>query len=170
MYFHDDRGIYVNLYAPSEVKWNDVTLTQTTDYPNSDRISFRLRLRESQPFAIHFRIPAWAQNATVKVNDEVQKMASGSFAKLTRPWRDGDAIELTLPMTSRTEAIDEQHPDLVALMRGPVMMVAVDQNVKIPRASIPEDPAKGVTAGEVKFVPFYRVRDDQTYTTYFTQT
>jgi hypothetical protein len=73
-------------------------------------------------------------------------------------------------MTNRTEAIDQQHENLVALMRGPVMFVAVDQHLKIPRAAIPEDPTKSVAAGEVKFVPFYRVRDNETYTTYFTQT
>jgi uncharacterized protein len=170
MYFHDGGdGLFVNLYAPSALKWNDVTLTQTTDYPDSDRIFFRLRLPEPKSFAISFRIPAWAQNATFKVNGEDQHAAAGTFAKVTRTWRDGDTVELTLPMTHRTEAIDEQHEHLVALMRGPVLMVAVDQHVKIPRAAIPDDPTKSVAAGEVKFVPFHRVRDE-TYTTYFTQT
>ena len=169
MYFHDDDDIYVNLFAPSELKWNDATLAQTTDYPDSDRISFRLRLSEPKSFAISFRIPAWARNATLKVNGENQRASSGTFAKVTRTWRDGDTVELMLPMSNRTEPIDEQHEQLVALMRGPVLLVAVDQHLKIPRGAIPDDPAKPVAAGEVKFIAFHRVRNE-TYTTYFTQT
>ena len=38
----------------------------------------------------------------------------------------------------------------------------------IPCSAIPEDPTKPFSAREVKFRPFYRVRDE-TYTTYFTQ-
>jgi DUF1680 family protein len=162
----------VNLYAPSEVKWNEVTLTQTTDYPDSERISFRLRFRQpgaARSFAMHLRIPQWAQNASVKINDETRSVPAGRFASFKRAWRDGDTIELTLPLANRTEPIDDQHPNLVALLRGPLLFVAVDQHLKIPRAAIPEDPSQPIAAGEIKFIPFHRVRGDETYTTYFTQ-
>ena len=42
LYFRDARGIYVNLYAASEVRWkaNDIAvkLTQKTAYPESEQI------------------------------------------------------------------------------------------------------------------------------------
>ena len=168
MCFRDDSdGIFVNLYAPSELKWNDLTLTQTTEYPRSDRISFRLGLGGAKRFALNLRIPAWAQSASISVNREAAPAPQpGRFARLDRTWRDGDAIELTLPMSDRTEPIDEQHPDIVALLRGPVLFVAVDGPLKVPRNA-----ALGgsLAAGEVRFLPFHQVRDE-TYTTYFTQT
>ncbi len=170
MYFHGDDadGLYVNLYAPSEVKWNDVTLTQTTDYPDADRISFRVRLAQPRRLNLRFRIPAWAQSAGLTCDGKDFQASAGTFAVVEREFRDGDTIELTLPMSNRTEAIDEQHPDLVALLRGPLLLVAVDQHLKIPRGSIPDDPTKPIAAGEIRFIPFYRVRGE-TYTTYFTQ-
>ena len=168
-YFHDDTdGLYVNLYAPSEVTWNDVTLTQTTDYPDAERISFRLRLAQPRPLSLRFRIPAWAESARLTCGGKDFPASPGTFALVGREFRDGDTIELTLPLRNRTEAIDEQHPQLVALLRGPLLLVAVDQHLKIPRASIPDDPTKPLAAGEIKFMPFHRVRGE-TYTTYFTQ-
>ena len=52
-----------------------------------------------------------------------------------------------LPFGDRTEAIDDRHPETVAHMRGPLMMVSTDS------------PDRGM-------MPFYVVRD-QTYTTHF---
>ena len=87
-----------------------------------------------------------------------------------RTWNDGDTVELILPQTNRTEPIDPQHPDTVALLRGPVLYVAAAGELKIPRAAISDDPAsKTIAAGEVRFLPFHQIRE-QTYTTYFTQT
>jgi DUF1680 family protein len=171
MYFHDEQGIYVNLYAPSEVKWNDLTLTQSTDYPESDKAVFRLRLGEARQFSVNFRIPTWAESPTIRVNDEASINATpGKFATINRTWRDGDRVELTLPMSHRTEPIDAQHPETVALMRGPVMMVAVSGELKIPRSSLAGAAEGRATAGgEVQFVPFYKI-GDQGYTSYFTQT
>jgi DUF1680 family protein len=105
------------------------------------------------------------------VNDEASINATpGNFATINRTWRDGDRIELTLPMSHRTEPIDAQHPETVALMRGPVMMVAVSGELKIPRSSLAGAAEGRATAGgEVQFVPFYKI-GDQGYTSYFTQT
>jgi DUF1680 family protein len=170
-YFHDGDGIYVNLYAPTELTWGDVTLTQTTDYPNADRVTCRVRLRGGhKTFPIHFRIPAWSQSPTISVAGETTSAKPGEFATLRRTWKDGDAIELTLPMTYRTEPIDEQHREVVALLRGPVVYVATPQDLKIPRAALNEDPAKHpIRAGDVKFVPFHAI-GDEAYTMYFAQT
>ena len=54
------------------------------------------------------------------------KAERGTFAVLNRRWRKGDTVALRLPFPSRTVAIEERAPDLVAAMRGPVMLAAVD--------------------------------------------
>ncbi len=168
-YFHDDDGVYANLYAPSQVRWNDVTLTQETDYPSSDRVKFRIATPQPKKFALRLRIPAWADGASV--DGESAKPPAGAFFSVARTWRDGDTIVLTLPLRSRTEAIDEQHPDVVALMRGPVMMVATQNRLQVPRRAVEQMKDVGDVAAsqQLKFVPFHRVNDEP-YTTYFTQT
>ena len=58
----------------------------------------------------------------LRINSPVQ---AGSFAAIRRTWKDGDRIDLELPMALRLEAVDQQHPNLVALSRGPVVLNAV---------------------------------------------
>ena len=45
---------------------------------------------------------------------------------VTRRWRKGDTIELELPFTSRTVPIEERAAQVVASMRGPIMLAAVN--------------------------------------------
>ena len=65
---------------------------------------------------------------------------------------------MKLPFRDRTEAINDRHTDTVALMRGPLMMVAVNAPDGMPE----------IGARELRFAPFYTVRGEK-YTTYFKQ-
>lgn len=137
MYFHDDsKNIYVNLYAPSELKWDDLTLTQTTDYPDAERVSFKMTLGKPRNFTIHFRIPAWTASPAISVNGEAQTATPGTFAKITRTWRDGDKVELTIPLMQRMQAIEPETPNIVAELRGPVVYVATANGGKIPFSKV----------------------------------
>jgi hypothetical protein len=57
-----------------------------------------------------------------RISNPVQ---AGRFATIRGTWKDGDRIELELPMPLRLEAVDEQHPNLVALSRGPLVLSAI---------------------------------------------
>ena len=46
------------------------------------------------------------------------------FAVLRRTWKSGDVVELELPSRLRLEAIDAAHPEVVALMQGPLVLFA----------------------------------------------
>jgi DUF1680 family protein len=101
----------------------------------------------------------------------------GTFATLSRRWRKGDTIELTLPFSFRTVPIDDLNPDTVAVMRGPVMLTAVDPPEQL-AASAPAisrmQPVTGralefdcqTAGGKVRMRPFYQVQRE-TYSTYF---
>jgi hypothetical protein len=83
---------------------------------------------------MNFRIPAWAEGASIFVNGTRQKglAAPGAFAAIRREWKTGDRIELELPLTMRLETIDPQHIDTVALLRGPLVLMAVKQQQASP--------------------------------------
>ncbi len=131
-YYQAQDGIYVNLFLPSRVSWlqnnTKCTLTQNTRYPsaNTSRIDFALARPET--FAVYVRIPAWIGPGTrvmvngTKIENEV---APGKFLALQRTWKDGDRLELEFEMPLRLEAIDDQNPNNVALMRGPIALFAV---------------------------------------------
>lgn len=133
LYFQGARGIYVNLYAGSELRWKaggvPVKLTQTTAYPESERIEIRLDPDAPVEFAISLRIPAWLdRSARLAVNGKAAQVRAekGTFATLTRRWRKGDVIELELPFSFRAIPIEEAESQTVAAMRGPVMLTAID--------------------------------------------
>lgn len=184
-YFHDADGIYVNLYMPSTLKWTatdgaEMALTQTGDYPMTGNVMMALKTSRASDFAMRLRIPAWASASSepvvIRVNgNRVAPSASLGFAAIRRRWKDGDRIEVTFPMTMQLEAIDEAHPDTVALLRGPLVLFAITE--KAPHVSrqqlLAARPLAGQNAwqvetasGPLRLLPFSSMQEEP-YTTYF---
>jgi DUF1680 family protein len=131
-YFQSADGVLVNLYIPSTLRWRQngmpFSLTQSGNYPFADQVQFTLTGAHHAEFSIAFRIPGWTQEgASILVNDKPVPtlIAAGTFASVRRTWKNGDRIVLTLPMSLRLEAVDEQHSDTVALLFGPLVLFAV---------------------------------------------
>jgi uncharacterized protein len=187
LYFHDARGIYVNLYAGSEVRWKSgntsVKLIQNTGYPASERVEIVVEPASPAQFAVNLRVPGWLQKpAGITVNGKPAGVEArpGSFATISRQWRKGDRIELTLPFSFHAIPVDDRNPDTVAVMRGPVMLVAVEPPEKLEAnaASLGAmDPVSGkplefdcrTAGGKVRMRPFHEVQREP-YTTYFRRT
>ena len=133
-YFHDEDGVYVNLYLPSTLKWTGahgahLALTQSGGYPIEGGVAMVVKASKPESFALRLRIPGWAGGeAGIFVNGmPVQAPLTKGFATINRKWKDGDRVELNLPMPMRLEAIDELHPETVALVRGPLVLFALTE-------------------------------------------
>lgn len=132
-YLHSPAGIFVNLYVPSRVSWSQgnarVSLTQQTSYPAIGETTLHLTLDRPERFAVMLRIPAWAGARTIaSVNGKrvASDLQPGTWAKIEREWRDGDKVELSLDMPLRLLPLDPSHPNLVALVSGPVALFAIN--------------------------------------------
>ncbi len=129
IYFKDASALYVNLYVPSTVTWarpeGEVKVLQETTYPDSETSTLTLQLAAPAHFAIKFRVPGWAQGAYASVNGGPTgfKSAPGTWATVEGDWKNGDKIEIHIPLAFRYQPVDKQHPDRVAVVRGPVVMV-----------------------------------------------
>jgi DUF1680 family protein len=131
-YFHDRDGIYVNLYVPSRVTWarggQRVAVTQQTGYPHHPASQIEISAVKPSLFAVFLRIPAWAgPGTTIAVNGK-RVLASpepGRFARLDRTWKNGDRIEIEFDMPTVLEAVDAQHPNLLAPVHGPLALFSV---------------------------------------------
>jgi len=79
----------------------------------------------AQTFSLNLRIPAWATGASVRVNGrlETRPLVPGTFATIRRQWRAGDRIELDLPLRMRLQSVDAEHPDTVAVLAGPLVLM-----------------------------------------------
>ncbi|MFT4114585.1 beta-L-arabinofuranosidase domain-containing protein [Silvibacterium sp.] len=190
-YFHDRAGaLYVNLYLPSTLKWTtpggaSLTLTQSGDYPfdvagERGTVSFRVELSRPSAFPLKLRIPTWANadgGPQITVNGSpVAVSVDKGFATLRRTWKSGDRVELSLPMTLRLEPVDPQHPETVAVLRGPIVLFAItDKPVKAGRdqllavAGAPGHWHIRTDAGPVELAPFTQI-EDRAYSTYVTLT
>jgi uncharacterized protein len=130
-YLRSNDGVYVNLFTPSRVQWADgrarCGLKQETKYPFDNKIQIQVSGSQSTKYTVYVRVPAWAvPDPVVSVNgNRMSDVHAGTFAAIRRTWRDGDRIELELPMPLRLEQVDANHPNLVALIRGPLVLMAI---------------------------------------------
>lgn len=146
IYYRAPSSLYINLYVPSEVRWQgpsgEVTLTQTTNYPEAETSALSLAMRQPARFSLKFRVPGWAGNVSATVNGVgvVSAPKSGAWAEIDRVWQSGDKIEIRIPMKPRMEPVDSRHPRRVAIVRGPVTL-AMDDWVfeEIPQLPAPAD-------------------------------
>jgi DUF1680 family protein len=127
---HKDE-IYTHLYISSETEINisesKVKIKQETRYPWDEKVMISVSLDEEKEFSLLLRIPGWCDNAKICINREEINVCNtkvNGYAKLKRIWKNGDVIELVLPMMiQRIKA----HPNVrtnigkVALQRGPVV-------------------------------------------------
>ena len=175
-YFHDPRGVYVNLYIPSTVRWthnnSPIALTQRSQYPNDSHVAIEVKVSKPTEFAVNLRIPAWAENASAAVNGKRQSAAAGNLMRIERQWRNGDRIDLELPLTTRLEPLDAQHPDTVALLSGPLVLFAItDAQPQLTRKQLlaarktAESWTVETPTGRMKMQPFTAIGEEP-YTTY----
>jgi hypothetical protein len=111
-----DNGLCASLYAASEVtakvgNGSTVTITEVTDYPFQDTITLNFRLREKVQFPLYLRIPRWCSNAAIRVNGNTVKLEAtpATYAVIDREWRDGDTMELKLPMEVSVRFWEKNH-------------------------------------------------------------
>lgn len=144
IYFKDASALYVNLYLPSEVKWQrpegEVTVMQETGFPESEGVTLTLKMPRAMRFGLRLRVPGWAEGFGAIVNGQAEggfKASPGNWLGLDREWKDGDKVEIRLPLRFRYQAIDTKHPDRVAVLRGPAVYVQ-DATAHEPHYAVPE--------------------------------
>src|SRR5918998_153367 len=131
-YFYNvsEGSVWVHLYAGGEANVRigenrTIRLRQRTDYPWDGDVE--IYVEGEGKFDLMLRVPSWCEEGcAIEVNGEpVDKPAPpGSYVKVRRDWRAGDAVRLRLSMPVR---LVECHPYVaenagrVAIMRGPLL-------------------------------------------------
>jgi len=125
IYFRADRTLYVNLFIPSTLRWQeqDATLSQTTRFPEAPSTTLRWTLKRPTELTLKLRHPRWSRTAIVLVNgtEAARSNDAGSYVALSRTWRDGDQVELQLAMHHDVARVPAA-PDIVAFTYGPLVL------------------------------------------------
>lgn len=135
-------ALYVNMFVGSRIHVGDVAGTgvevlQQTEYPWKGAVSITIRPDQPKAFSLHLRIPdrttsklyndspaiRGVKRLTVNGEPVVLTIQKG-YAVVTREWKEGDRVELELPMQpQRVKAHPRIDADahLTALKYGPLI-------------------------------------------------
>jgi uncharacterized protein len=95
-----------------------VTLRQETDFPSTGVVTIHVEPDQAAKFALHLRIPPYAEGAQVRVGDgEPEPAQAGDFTTIEREWQTGDTVKLTLPFPLSCQA--NEHA--LVIVRGPLV-------------------------------------------------
>jgi DUF1680 family protein len=131
IYAQAKDSVYVNLFIPSELWVHDtgMVLRQETTFPNEEHTQLNLQLKEPVTFTLNIRHPIWVSKGdfSVKVNGRSVAVEStpSSYAAIQREWKNGDRIEVSLPMRTTIERLPDGS-DWVAILHGPIVLACPD--------------------------------------------
>lgn len=100
-----DGGIALNLYTPASA---EVVLARSvkanldvqTDYPFSGKILIHLKTSEKAAFPLFLRIPDWAEETEIRINDQLTDTdfpGKNKYVRIDRVWNRTNKIELHFP-------------------------------------------------------------------------
>lgn len=126
IYFYDDTGVFVNLFIASELTWQDkgIRIRQETKFPEEQGTTIFIKTSEPIELALHIRIPYWATSGgKIRINGKPLKVFSSpsSYLTLRRIWRNGDRVEVELPMCLHLDRMPD-NTNKAAIMYGPLVL------------------------------------------------
>jgi len=129
IYGYDQDALYVNLFIPSALRWDQkgMQLTQTTDFPDGEKTVLTIDKPGNTSVAINIRYPSWVSKGAMKIwvnKKEVPvEVPPSSYFSIKRKWKKGDRIEIYLPMHTVAEQLPDGSP-YYALVHGPIVLAA----------------------------------------------
>ena len=145
LYAESGDTLWVNVYTASSAKWTSAgaNVTMTSDFPEGETAKLAVSMKAPKQLTLALRRPYWAGDGfAVHVNGVAVATPSPEFAaaadparrrqyalrppessyvKVTRQWRDGDVVEVTLPKSLRLEPTPDM-PNRAAIMWGPLVL------------------------------------------------
>ena len=126
IYFRHNSDVYVNQFIASTLDWKDegFGIEQVTKFPEEQGTTLKIKTSRPGVRTIHVRIPSWTtEDAEIKINGRSLEAVAdpGSYLAVRRPWKDGDTISVSLPMTLRQEPLlgDDS---VTAALYGPLVL------------------------------------------------
>ena len=153
--------VWVNLYGSNVLETNlpggaNIGLKQTTDYPWKGDVRITVNRAPDREISLALRIPAWTENARVKVNGQPvdAECEPGRYLEMERRWRKGDTVELQMPMDVKLitgHPLAQEIRGQVAVQRGPIVYCV--ESVDLPEGI---DVSEVVIPADIDLEPRYR--------------
>ena len=132
-------GIYVNMFAPSTIRWSqkddrpdqELKLSMKTTFPYESSVELTYELPSPRRSVMRLRTPSWAvSEMPIRINGVVAATGKpGSYVALDRTWKSGDTVSFTLPagfrLTRYTGMDQIEGRERYALEYGPILLAVV---------------------------------------------
>jgi MYXO-CTERM domain-containing protein len=118
----------VTFYVSSTLNWKDrgLALTQTTDLPLTNKVTFTITAAPTDAVNVQFRKPDWASTCQVAVavnGQAVTPVESNGFLGVSRVWQANDTVQLAFPLFVQTSRLQDNQ-NAVAFTYGPLVLSA----------------------------------------------
>ena len=124
IYAHEGSDLIVNLFIPSTLTWDDLTVKQENRFPQEPSTTLTLNLKKAKKFALKIRLPWWTDGAKLAVNGSpVDTPTKGGYIVVDRKWQNGDAINVELPMHLTAITTPDGKPQY-SFLYGPIVLAA----------------------------------------------
>ena len=126
LYYEAGSRLWVNLYAPSTAQWDSAgaTLEMDSSFPEGEAATLTLDVKAPKELTLSLRRPSWAGDGfAIRINGQAFAVASkpGSYVDVTRTWKTGDTVALTLPKMLRLDRLRD-NPKRAAVVWGPLVL------------------------------------------------
>jgi uncharacterized protein len=123
------EGPVINFYGKGEISLalpskNCLTFAQETEYPDQNSVVINVSLKKDEKFTLKLRIPFWSTNTSVKIDGKLisEKPVPGKYLAITRNWKSGAKIELSLDFGFRFWCGEKDFAGKVSVFRGPLLL------------------------------------------------
>ncbi len=128
IYTKNDANLWVNLFIPSTLNWQQqgLKVTQQSHFPDDNNITLvinTLDKKYNSSAQLYIRKPSWL-NADVKFKlngKAINATAEQGYYAIKHDWQDGDKLTFTLAPKLYTEQLPDGQ-DYYAVLYGPVVM------------------------------------------------
>jgi DUF1680 family protein len=126
IYYEAGDRLWINLYVPSRAEWKSagMLIEMQTAFPEGGSASINVTQGAPKAITLTLRRPSWAQEGfAVSVNGEPVRTLppAPSYVDVTRIWKTGDVLEVTLPKSLRLQPMPD-NSRLAAIMWGPLVL------------------------------------------------
>lgn len=128
IYAHTDEDLFVNLYIPSLLKWDEkkIELIQENNFPYEAETRITVNPSGKKNFTLQLRYPEWATEGSLRitVNGKAYPIEKkNGYIAINRKWKKGDRVVMEMPMQVKVEQLRD-HANYYSFSYGPFVLAA----------------------------------------------
>ncbi|WP_322175872.1 glycoside hydrolase family 127 protein [Acutalibacter caecimuris] len=123
----NDTTLFTHLYMGGEISrqvgGHTLRLALESHLPWEGRARMTVHTDSPVAYTLAFRVPGWCAGPVIAGPDGMERTEKDGYVYLTGTWREGDRVDISLPMETRLVAANpwvREDTGKVAVLRGPI--------------------------------------------------